>query len=312
MKPASLGLFIAATAFGASTIDLALQLRDERAQADEVAAQMQALQSRFDELERARAVFLPQPDDPSDSPPEIMARGDTPPSQHAVPTEPEPEAEPERGTRANRPPPETTEASRNVLRMNMRASNRRIYEDVEERLGLTKEQANQLIELLTSQQMARMEQARQGAGSGRGRGMMQPTQEELAAVASLIGSDRMALFQDYQKSVPARQEVQVLTRQLEGADLALSEDQRDRMIAALTEERERVTAPRFEDSASREEYAAAMSQWQEDYRERSASRARGILDSKHFKSYDQYQKWVAEMQQQRQERRNRNTRRGTP
>jgi hypothetical protein len=312
MKPASLGLFIAAAAFGASTVYLTLQLRDERAQSDQVAAQMQALQARIDELEQARALMMPpRPGDPTGQPPPIMARGDSPPSQHAVPTESQ-AAEPERATRANRPPPESTEASRNVLRMNMRANNRRIYEDVEERLGLTKDQANQLIELLTSQQMARMEQARQDGGPGRGRAMMQTSQQELAAVASLIGADRIALFQEYQKTVPARQEVQVLTRQLEGADLALSEDQRDRMITALTEERERSPAPRFEDSASREEYLAALSEWQQDYRERSASRARGILDSKQFKSYDQYQQWVAEMQQQRQERRNRNTRRGTP
>lgn len=301
MKPSTLGLFIAAAAFGASTIYLTLQLREERAQADEVAAQMQALQTRIAELERLKAEVLPlQPGEPDDDA-ELVAQSAMPPAP--LPVAPQAEEDPpERAARPNRPPPAQSEAARNVLRMNMRAGNRRLYEDVEERLGLTKEQATQLIELLTDQQLARMDQFRRG-GQGPGRGM-QPSPQDLAAISSVIGADRMALFQDYQKTLPARQEVQTITRQLEGADLALSEDQRDRMIAALTEERERVPAPVFDESTSREDYAASMEEWQKDYRERSASRARGILDSKQYKSYDQYQKWVAEMQQQREARRN--------
>jgi hypothetical protein len=194
----------------------------------------------------------------------------------------------------------------------MRATARRLYGDAEEKLGLTKAQADRLIELLTDQQLARLDQARTGGNDGRTRGRpMEPTTENLAEISNVIGADRMALFKDYQQTLPARQEVEVISRQLEGADLMLTEDQRDRMVAALTEERTRAAAPAFEDFATREEYLAKMTEWQEDYNKRASSRARGILDSKQFKSYDEYQQWQLERRQQREarrEQRNQNSR----
>lgn len=309
MKPSTLGLLIAAVAFGASTIYLTVTLREERAQADEVLAKMQALQSRIAELETVRAEVLPfDQDEPGAAPPVAGAPGAMPAASHTVSegvTEP-----PEPGRFGNRPPPPTSDAGRNVLRNNMRATARRLYEDAEEKLGLTKDQANRLIELLTDQQMARMEQMRTGGNDGRTRGRaMEPTAEDLAQISAVIGADRMALFKDYQQTLPARQEVEVITRQLEGADLSLSEDQRDRMVAALTEERTRVTAPVFADFATREEYNEKMTEWQADYNERASSRVRGILDSKQFKSYDEYQQWQLERRQQREARRNQRTQR---
>src|SRR5919109_5214985 len=186
MKPSTLGLFIAAAAFGASTIYLTLQLREERTQAEAVAAQMQALQARIAELERLKAeVQRLQPGEPDDEA-ELVVQGDPPaPQPVASPGE---DDSPERVTRPNRPPPVQSEAARNVLRMNVLASNRRLYEDVEERLGLTRDQANRLIELLTDQQLARMDQYRRGDAQARGRGRLEPSAQDLAAISSVIGA----------------------------------------------------------------------------------------------------------------------------
>jgi hypothetical protein len=57
MKPANLGLSIASLAFAASTIYLAVQLREERARAAQFTEESQALQARIAELEKARAQF---------------------------------------------------------------------------------------------------------------------------------------------------------------------------------------------------------------------------------------------------------------
>src|SRR5688572_2008970 len=54
MKPSILGLIIAAVAFAASTDYLTIQLRDERAQADQVADTMRTLNARIAELEKTR------------------------------------------------------------------------------------------------------------------------------------------------------------------------------------------------------------------------------------------------------------------
>ena len=95
----------------------------------------------------------------------------------------------------------------------------------------------------------------------------------------------------------------MLERQLEGIDSTLSKDQRDRMITALAEERKRVPEPRFSDSASREEHAAAALEWQKDYQERAATRARSILSSEQLTTYNEYQQWTREMRQQFEARR---------
>ena len=53
MKPSFLGLLIAAVAFGASTIYLAVQLNEERAQADQFIEESRALNARIAELEES-------------------------------------------------------------------------------------------------------------------------------------------------------------------------------------------------------------------------------------------------------------------
>ena len=54
MKASIWGLLVAALAFGASTIYLSMQLREERAQAEKFAEATRALNARIAELEKAR------------------------------------------------------------------------------------------------------------------------------------------------------------------------------------------------------------------------------------------------------------------
>ena len=66
MKPTILGLMIAAAAFGASTIYLAVQLDEERTRATQVLAESRALQARIAELEILRAQMAAAPDSAAD------------------------------------------------------------------------------------------------------------------------------------------------------------------------------------------------------------------------------------------------------
>ena len=205
--------------------------------------------------------------------------------------------------------PERSEAFQKMIRSQIRANNKRVYADAGARLGLSQEQANALIDLLTEQQVAGMERARQerlgGPGSdSRGAAYEAERLRNLDQVTALIGADKAELYQEYQKQMPARQEVDMLSRQLEGGDVgALSKDQRDRMVTALAEERERVPAPKFADIGTREEFTKAMSEWQSDYQERSNSRARSILDADQLKTYNEYQAFQKEMRAQMEARR---------
>lgn len=305
LKPSMLGLLIAAAAFGASTIYLAVQLRDERAQSEAAGARMRDLQVRIDELERARAGILVdspdlvEPEPRSDAPLQASPAADATPAAAAA-------AEVDVRDRAARPVTPRSDASRNLLRANLRSRNRHLYQDVGEALGLSREQAGALIDLLTDQQVAKIDGSRDDGRSGRERNRLnlhEAGDRELTAIADLIGADKIATFREYQNSIPARQEVDTIAQQLEGADAGLSEDQRDRMIAALTEERARVPAPEYLDGASRDEYREAMAAWREDYQTRSSSRAQGILTREQFQAYDDHQRWMAQLRREAEERR---------
>jgi hypothetical protein len=306
MKPAilglpRLGLIIAALACGASTIYLAIQLREERIRGDQFIEESRALQARIAELEKARAQFG-----------KVGSAGGTAPAGDAAPTRqvepPEvgkliaaPVAAPEvPPSRAGMPPAERSEALQKLMRSQLRTTNQRLHADIGDRLGLSREQANKLIDLLTDQQIAAMQRARERMSNANGdtQGFENARDKELAEVAGLIGHGKLAQFEAYQETLPARQEVEMLSRQLNDADMALSRDQRNRMVEALAEERQRVPAPRHSDAASREEHLQAMAAWQEDYNQRAASRARSILHSDQLSAYAEYQQLSRDLRQQ--------------
>ena len=307
MKPSMLGLLIAAGAFGASTVYLGVQLNEERERADQILAESRSLSARIADLEKARAELealravsvepLPLPAGMAAGAPR---GGALPDAQAAAPDQTAPGAE-SRGFRPG-PPPERSEAFQKMVRTQIRGNNKRIYADIGKKLGLSQEEANKLIDLITDQQVSTMDRVRQERGTGQAptdrASMMEKIQQEnLAQITNLIGGDKIELYKQYQDTLPARQEVEVLSRQLEGNDAGLSNDQRDRMITALAEERSRVPAPKLAESASPEEYSKAMTAWQEDYNERSATRARSILTGAQLTAYSEYQQWSKEMRQ---------------
>ena len=306
MKPSFLGLLIAAVAFGASTIYLAVQLNEERAQADRFIEESRALNARVAELEKTRAELELLRLSGGGMSHDAQVPGGTGSKSAGTATAPvlaqssesrEPADEVViRSGQAAQP----SEAMQKMRRTQLRANNKRLYADIGEKLGLSSDEASRLIDLVTDQQMAAMQR-------GRGERMADTSgdrqEKNLAEITALIGADKAELYKAYQETMPARQEVNMLERQLEGIDSTLSKDQRDRMITALAEERKRVPEPRFADSASREEHAQAALEWQKDYQERTATRARSILSSEQLATYNEYQQWTREMRQQFEARR---------
>jgi hypothetical protein len=310
MKPSMLGLFIAAAAFGASTIYLGVQLKDERARADQVIEQSRQLSARITELEKARAELEAMrlvSDYPAmNAAPELAGPHGTPPVAQAA--GPEALGRDQDDFRRSPGAVPRSEAMQKMMRTQLRMNLNRVNADLGEKLGLSKEETSQLLNLLVEQQMAMMERGRQERGSSltpeqRAASLNEQQQKNLAEVSALIGADKMDAYQAYQESLPARQEVDMLAHQLAAGDAGLSKEQRDRLVTALAEERKRVPAPKIADSTSREEFTQAMATWQEDYNQRAASRAASILDSEQQAAYTEYQEWNREMRQQFEERR---------
>jgi len=131
--------------------------------------------------------------------------------------------------------------------------------------------------------------------------MEEASREHKAKLASLLGPEKLESLEEYQRSLPARQELDMLARQIEGSDAApLNEDQRKRLLAALIEERKRIPAPQFPTGtdANADDYAKTFSDWQADYNARVAAQARGILNNEQYTAYDDYVKWQKEMNEQ--------------
>ena len=302
MKAPVLGLIVATAAFGASSLYLWQQLKEERVRADEFAAKSVQLNARIAELEKARTQFAERhfmganEFGGSPGPGLKVSPGAPPPGEPAADGKTE---RPRDFTWGPKPSPERMAAMQKIMRGQMRANNKRLYADVGAALGLNKEQANKLIDLLTDQQLPKFEDRPEINTEEDARKYMDEAQRKRTAeLTDLLGADKVASLEEYQKSLPARQELDMLARQLEGYDAPLNEDQRKRLLSAMVQERERVPAPVFADGMDPEEYRQQNAAWQEDYSERVSSQARSILNTEQATAFTEYQQAHTEMRSQ--------------
>jgi hypothetical protein len=191
-----------------------------------------------------------------------------------------------------------------MMRLQLRADNKRMYADVGASLGISKETTSKLIDLLTEQQLA-------GFGSdGESPWTNDPSEarrrfEERqragnAAIEELIGPEKMLALREYQQSLPARQEFETVVTQLEGNDVVLTPEQRRRLLAAYVEERQRVPAPGFARDHARDPaaYQQAFADWQDDYSDRLSAEASNILDATQLAAFNEVQELQREMRSQ--------------
>jgi outer membrane murein-binding lipoprotein Lpp len=306
MKTSGLSLAIAVLAFAASTIYLAVQLSEERAHSEQLVDATRALNARIAELEKGRddrRFAMNGTFGSANLPPGAMQNAQLPPPPAA--SEWQSDAQAAVGVNGSFTPPQS-EAFQKMMRAQLRSYNKQMYADVGAQMGLTREEVNKLIDLLTDQQSG-------GLAIPDGvtdpveiqRLMEEASRENKAKIASLLGPEKLESLEDYQRSLPARQELDMVARQIEGSDAApLNEDQRKRLLAALIEERKRIPSPQFPTgtgtgtAADANDFAKTYSEWQADYNARVAAQARGILNTEQYTAYDDYVKWQKEMNEQ--------------
>lgn len=290
MKASMLGLVIATAACAASSLYLWYELDAQREQAARVDEANRGLQARIAELEEARARFAQQR---AESPPLLAGGRTVPASAPPVPAEGATTAESKVGAPAQvwqAPSAERSPAFKKVMRAQIRAANQRLYADLGTELGLDKETANKLIDLLTTQQV-------QGFDPTHAEQQVAEIQRQnQAAIEALIGPDKAQSLEEYQRSMPARAEFEMLARQLEANDSPLSAEQARRLRAAYIEERARVPYPAFEATdGTSDKYFKAMTDWEEDYNQRVSDAAAGILTSQQQNTFNDIQQWQKEM-----------------
>ncbi len=289
MNRSILGLSLAAVAFAASTLYLYRQVGAERARADEVTELSRRLNARLSELEQAKAAFAQRRVDPRGSSGHLAMTGSGTPPPPPAAADPGEIRELDGTAAGSFLRPDRSPAMQKMMKVQMRANSKRMYADFAAQQGLGKDQANALYDLLTEQQMANFEP----------HDFEEQRREQQRQLADLLGASGADALQNYQESMPARSEVEMIARQLDGVDAGLSDDQRKRLVSALTEERGRVAQPDYSQFGSDSEaFGKALNEWQDDYNERTASRARGILDTEQLGAYNEYQQWQKEMREQ--------------
>jgi hypothetical protein len=299
VKASVLSLCVVTAALGGSSIYLWNQLQGERERAGGLASSAADLKARIARLETARAEFEGRRLAGTSTFGAESAGGvANPPRSPAGSVADEPDA-PRMTPWGAKSAPAGSAAMHRMMRAQIRASNKRLYADVGAKLGLTRDEANKLIDLLTDQQVGGIQPFRDGAEAAESQDAWAEKQGRLQAeIAALLGDDKVLSLQEYQKSLPARQELEMLTRQLEGYDAPLNEDQRKGLLKVMVEERERVPTPDYVDGADMEEFQKTRTAWEEDYHERVASQARGILDNQQIDAYTEYQQAQKDMRAQ--------------
>jgi hypothetical protein len=297
MKAAILGLGLATAAFGGSSIYLWQQLDQERERTARVEQQAASLNARIAELEKARTQFAERRAETSGN----FIAGRFGSGEHAAPPPPGDKPESAKGQEhqvwtALRP--ERSPAFQKMMRSQIRANNKRVYADVGAKLDLDKETTSKLIDLLTEQQLPNFEVSRDVNDATEWQHYQEEKQRQnQAQIADLIGPDKAVALQEYQESLPARMEVDMLARQLEGYDAALSTEQRKKLVDVYVEERRRVPMPETYEGMDPEAYQKSIYAWQEDYNRRTAEEAARILNGDQLTAFNEMQQWQKEMRE---------------
>ena len=294
MKSSVLGLALSTVAFGASSIYLWSQLTTEREQATAVLKANAELNARIVELQKHRAALDEQ---------RFAGAPQTFSSPAAAMAGPQPgkDAPPPDGKQVwanvthNGPPPPMPEAMIKMMRANVRAQNKRMYFDLQSKLGLTDDQTSDLLDLLTEQHTAGFKGPRTQDPDAAREYWEGEQAKRKAAIEDLLGPAKAAQFADYQKTMPARSELMMISQQLEGVDTPLTDNQRSRMLDALVEERDRIPMPGYVEGTPQEDMMKAYNEWQSDYEKRVADAARSILTAEQLNTYNEYQNWQREM-----------------
>jgi hypothetical protein len=118
-----------------------------------------------------------------------------------------------------------------------------------------------------------------------------------AGLKALLGDEKFAQYEDYQKTVGDRTQLNQFKQQLEGDDSALQDGQFAQLMQILKEEKARVPPVVSDDPGKSAETLQAMTseetmnkqfQWQEELNNRVLERAAQTLTPGQWKEYDAF------------------------
>ena len=200
-------------------------------------------------------------------------------------------------------------AMKEMMRSQQKTMLNTMYGALFKEMNLTAEEKQKFSELLLDQQMKTMEA---GMGVFEEGGLTNVTQSVQAQqketeeqLKALLGEERFTQYQEYQKTVGDRVQLDQLRQQMETAGTPVQEEQLNQLLALTKEERERTPAPfpqdpqaaaaNMEKMLSGEGMESQMA-WQEEINRRVLERAATVLTPEQLKAYGDFQAQQINMQ----------------
>jgi len=286
MKLTTLVPAIIAAACAAASIYLGSELADTRVQVTQLEQARAADAARIRQLEQERRQVAMAPS--------FETRNFTASSAVAPPPGVKPSAEPAKSggaapsPRTRRDAIDETPAGQNMRRLQSEVRLRRTYADMPAALGLNADQADKLYNLLADSQVTLRDEMRAHDGEADGRRSIQDAAraQRDAAIENLLGPQKAAEFQSFEKSIPARMQVSRIGESMAAANVPLSEAQRTSLIAAVMTERDAAPPPeRPQDGGQDADYQARFLDWQADFSSRVQARAESLLTAEQVAQY---------------------------
>jgi len=281
--------WVIAAAGAAASIYLAVQLSGARAQLEQQRHARNADAARISQLEdelhaRQATAHLPPPG------PGAATPGPKPPPAR------ESRAAANAGPESWMPPPaverpggfNNSPVARNSTRLQQEVRLRRFYADMPATLGLDAAQADKLFDLLADSEMSEINNMRGYVDDPAARASIEASAREQrnAAIESLLGPDKAAEFQSYEKSMPARMQVNRVGETMAAANVPLTDAQKTAMITAYVKEQDAGPPPQRPPGNSFDaDYEMRYLDWQADYSRRVQASVEPLLNAEQVRQY---------------------------
>ncbi len=203
-------------------------------------------------------------------------------------------------------------AMKKMVRGQQKAMVDMMYSGLFNQLKLSPDERSSFTELLLDVQMAQVESA---GGLLGGDSTVDPAQARKtieenkkatdAKIKELLGDDRFAEYEGYQKTISERMQVSQLQTRMETAKLPLADAQVSQLMQFMQEERERVPPvlpsgpnvnPADVKALMTAENLDKQMQWYDDYNQRVLARATAVLSPDQLKVYQDFQEQQSSMQ----------------
>ena len=188
-------------------------------------------------------------------------------------------------------------AAQRYMRWQARGIVMKQYEDLGEALRLSPAETTKLIDVLADQMTNMRIEPRKALNDI---ASMQKQAQEIKArndaeVAKVIGQNRMGQWEEYQKSLVFRSQVNMVREQLNQMGVPLTDDQRTQLLALFLQDREAPQYPQMDENLSLEERIAQSNKWQDENDRKMLERLRPVLTAEQLSRYGDYQAYMAEM-----------------